>query len=250
MSPKPITEKTTRPAHRFHIDSRLSLGAELQLPGRVGRHIAALRLQEGDELTLFDGHGGEYAARLTRWRGNEARAKVLSWADTERESSVSVTLALGVSAGDRMDYAVQKATELGVQRIVALDTSRSVVKLSGARAEKRLAHWLGIAVAACEQCGRNRVPAMALKQFDEFLGEPRAGLGLLLALEADRRLADLPRASAVSLLIGPEGGLSREEHARAVHAGFQAIRFGPRVLRTETAPLAVIAAVQSHWGDC
>jgi 16S rRNA (uracil1498-N3)-methyltransferase len=150
-----------------------------------------------------------------------------------------------------MDYAVQKATELGVNGIVPLETERSVVKLSGPRAERRVAHWRGIAIAACEQCGRNRIPAIReVTALPSFLSEQRAGAALLLALEAEQGLRDLQPATACTLLIGPEGGLSADERARAMRNGFTPVRFGPRVLRTETAPLAVIAALQATWGDC
>lgn len=245
-----MISKTDRPAHRFWVNSPLSAGADIELPGRAGRHAVALRLREGDEITLFDGRGGEYEARLLRL-GQNARAHVSAWRDIERESPVRVTLALGISASERMDYAIQKATELGVADIIPLATSRSVVKLSGPRAERRVAHWQSIAVAACEQCGRNRIPVVrGVTAFLPFVSGERQAPGLLLSLDAEKRLRDLPPAAACTLLIGAEGGLSGEERAHAIQAAFVPVRFGPRVLRTETAPLAVIAALQAAWGDC
>jgi 16S rRNA (uracil1498-N3)-methyltransferase len=245
-----MSQTSERPAHRFWVDSPLRVGARIDLPERAARHAGVLRLREGDEVTLFDGLGGEYTARLERTRHRTA-VLVLAWDGAERESTVDTTLALGVSSADRMDQAVQKATELGVTRIVPLETTRCVVRLSGPRAERRLAHWHAVAVAACEQCGRNRVPSIhPVTGLDDFLaGEPH-GVRLLLALEAERRLRDLEPSSRCTVLIGPEGGLSGEERSRAVRAGYAAVRFGPRVLRTETAPLAFIAALQAQWGDC
>ncbi|OFZ72328.1 MAG: 16S rRNA (uracil(1498)-N(3))-methyltransferase [Betaproteobacteria bacterium RBG_16_64_9] len=246
-----MSQTSERPAHRFWVDFALSVGAEVELPERVMRHVAVLRLREGDELTLFDGRGGEYRTRLERLRQGHAAVRVLAWDGVERESTVDITLALGVSSAERMDYAVQKATELGVTQIVPVDTARCVVRLSSQRAERRLAHWHGIAVAACEQCGRNRVPSIRpVTGLADFLRTDAHGMRVLLALDGQRRLRDVQPASAFTVLIGPEGGLTEDERSRAVRAGFAAIRFGPRVLRTETAPLAVIAALQSLWGDC
>jgi 16S rRNA (uracil1498-N3)-methyltransferase len=236
---------------RFWVEDRLSPGAMLDLPAEVARHVAALRLREGDAIALFNGAGGEHAATLARVAKNQCVAKIGERRDVERESTLQITLALGISAGDRMDFAVQKATELGVVRIVPLETERAVVRLAAPRAERRLAHWRAVAVAACEQCGRNRVPELApVVAFDEFLQQPGEGLRLLLSPAAGKRLADFVRSEAVTILIGPEGGLSPGERSRALERGFSAVRFGPRVLRTETAPLAAIAALQALWGDC
>ncbi len=171
----------------------------------------------------------------------------------ERESPLAITLAQCLSSADRMDITLQKSTELGVSRIVPLASERSVVKLSGERADRRVAHWRNVLVAACEQCGRNRVPEVAaITDLADFLGVPgrRRGLRLLLAPDASRDLRSLEPASAVTLLVGPEGGLAPQERRHAEASGFVPIRFGPRVLRTETAPLAAIAAMQALWGDC
>ena len=151
-----------------------------------------------------------------------------------------------------MDATLQKSTELGVYRIVPIASERSIVKLSSDRADKRVAHWRNVVIAACEQCGRNQVPEVgAIIGFDAFLGQAAAdGLRLLLAPDADRDLKQLEPPGKVTLLVGPEGGLAPEERQRAEKRGFLPVRFGPRVLRTETAPLAVIAAMQALWGDC
>ena len=181
-----------------------------------------------------------------------ARARIGSKSPIDRESPLAVTLAQCVSSGDRMDLTLQKATELGVRRIVPLESERSIVRLSRERADRRVAHWRGIVSAACEQSGRNRVPDVdAITPLDEFLATPGTEeLRLLLSPEASSDLKALPGARAVALLVGPEGGLSVAERGRAAAKGFQAVRFGPRILRTETAPLAAIAAMQVLWGDC
>src|SRR3990170_5913858 len=143
---------------RFFIDGPLASGAEVELPDRVVRHVAVLRLRIGDSLTLFNGTGGEHECALSRIRKNSVRARVIAWHDLERESGIEITLAQGLSGSDRMDYTMQKATELGVRAIRVLTTERSVVRLSDERADRRLAHWRNVVTSACEQCGRNRLP--------------------------------------------------------------------------------------------
>ncbi len=247
-----------RPAPRFHVPSRLAPGATLDLPERPARHVQVLRLGEGDAITLFDGSGGEYAAVLGAVRKDRVVARLGAFRDIERESPLEVTLALGVSAGDRMDVAIQKATELGASAIVPLTTERSVVRLSGERAEKRMAHWEGVAIAACEQCGRNRVPAISAPTgFADWLGatlDRDLGARVMLAPDGEQSLRGLLGGPgpirSITLLVGAEGGLSPQEGALAVRAGFIGVRFGPRVMRTETAPLAVLAALQALAGDC
>ena len=245
-----VSESTAR-APRLWVDQGLAPGATIELPAPATRHIAALRLRDGDAVKLFDGQGGEWSAELLRVDRDRASAKLLAWHDLERESPLTVTLALGISSGERMDFAIQKATELGVNAVRPIATLRSVVRLKEERAERRIAHWRGIAIAACEQCGRNRVPVIEpVLPLLEFVSLPGAGARLLLSPEADKSLKDLTPASTLTLLIGAEGGLTPEERADALHYGFVAMRFGPRVLRTETAPLAVLAAIQAAWGDC
>ncbi|MFM9971772.1 MAG: 16S rRNA (uracil(1498)-N(3))-methyltransferase [Burkholderiales bacterium] len=242
-------------APRLWSAQALAAGASIELSESALRHVAALRLHEGDPVTLFDGSGGEWSAELQRVARDRAYAKLKAWHDVERESPLSITLALGISSGDRMDYAIQKATELGVNAVQPIATTRSVVRLKEERAERRLLHWRGVAIAACEQCGRNRVPEiLPVLDLLEFVVTPPQGLRILLSPGAERSLKDmaseLATATALTLLIGAEGGLSDQEREDALHYGFVPMRFGPRVLRTETAPLAVLAAIQAGWGDC
>jgi len=242
----------SRATPRFFAPVDLPLGAEIRLPERAVRHCTVLRLRRGDTITLFNGRGGEFTAELTRTSSANALARVLSALNPERESPLSIALAQCVSAGDRMDIALQKSTELGVSKIIPVASERSVVKLSGERAEKRAAHWRNVVIAACEQCGRNRIPEVAaITDILDFLDPvPGNGMRLLLAPDSGQNLKQLAPPREVTLLIGPEGGLTERERGDAERAGFLPIRFGPRVLRTETAPLAAIAAMQSLWGDC
>jgi|SRR5882672_1936717 len=246
--------KTSAPraAPRIFAPLDFALGAEIRLPDRVAHHLAVLRLHRGDSVTLFNGRGGEFTAELVRVSAGQAWARLLTSHKRERESPLSVALAQCVSSGDRMDATLQKSTELGVSRIVPIASERSVVRLSGDRAEKRVAHWRNIVIAACEQCGRNHVPEVAgITDIEAYLdAEDAAGLRLLLAPEGGQTLKQLPRPEKVALLVGPEGGLTERERMSAERAGYVAVRFGPRVLRTETAPLAAIAAMQALWGDC
>ena len=237
---------------RFFAPVQLSLGAEIDLPERVARHCAVLRLRRGDAVVLFNGEGGEFSAELTRLSRGDARARVISRQAPERESPLAIALAQCVSSGDRMDTALQKSTELGVSRIVPIASERSVVRLSSDRAHRRVAHWRNVVIAACEQCGRNRIPEVtAITDLAAFLSAAASdGLRLLLAPDAERDLKQLEPPREVTLLVGPEGGLAPEERQRAESSGFVPVRFGPRILRTETAPLATIAAMQALWGDC
>jgi 16S rRNA (uracil1498-N3)-methyltransferase len=242
---------TSRAPIRFYVEAPLFPGADIELPERVVRHVAVLRLRAGEEITLFNGAGGEYCARLASLARERYTARVEAQRDVDRESPLSIILALGISSGDRMDYAVQKATELGAAEIWPITTERSVVRLSEARIDRRLAHWQSIAVAACEQCGRNRLPQIArAASLREFLSCSAPGTRLLLVPDGAARLRELPRTERLTVLAGPEGGLSADENNQALKAGFVGVRFGPRVLRTETAPLAAIAAIQALWGDC
>src|SRR5215472_662002 len=199
-----------RAAPRFFAPVDLALGAEIRLPDRAAHHLAVLRLRTGDTVTLFNGHGGEFTAELVRIPAGQVWARILTSRDPERESPLRVALAQCVSSGDRMDTTLQKSTELGVSRIVPIASERSVVRLSGDRAEKRVAHWRNVVIAACEQCGRNQVPEVAaITGIEAFLdGLEPEGLRLLLAPEAGRTLKDLARPEKVTLLVGPEGGLT------------------------------------------
>jgi 16S rRNA (uracil1498-N3)-methyltransferase len=209
----------------------------------------------GDSLTLFDGQGGEYDARINEFGKDAVHVTVAEHRLVERESPLAVSLAQGISRGERMDLVIQKATELGVSRIVPLITERSVVKLDAKQAEAKLRHWRAIAISACEQCGRNRVPELAdVVKFHEYLRDARtagaASHRLLLSPTGEARIRDLDGdISTVTVLIGPEGGLTEVEQESALAVGFTAVRLGPRVLRTETAALAALTAIQQRFGD-
>lgn len=237
---------------RFYLDQPLAPGARFSLPPGPARHAArALRLAVGDTIILFDGHGGEYAARIERIHKDEVAVSVAGFAEVERESRLRVMLAQGISSGERMDYTLQKAVELGVTAIQPIAARRSVVKLAGERADKRVAHWQGVVAAACEQCGRNQVPRVAPPlTLADWLGRHADGRLLFLSPLAETRLADLAAPAGMDCLVaGPEGGFEADEIAALRAAGAQAVRLGPRVLRTETAALAALAAMQTLWGD-
>ena len=245
-----------RPGARFHLQQALAIGAQLSLPRDAAHHaVRVLRLGTGDLLTLFDGLGGEYCAEVVSIARGELVARTTAFDPIERESPVVTCLVQGISSGDRMDYTIRKAVELGITRIVPVFTERSVVRLSGDRADRRRDHWTALATAACEQCGRNRIPGIAAAQpFMAWLPETDAAAGadtrLLLAATASTRLAAMPRPDGpIMLLAGPEGGLTDTEIALAVSRGFGGVSLGPRILRTETAAVAALAAIQSLWGD-
>lgn len=221
------------------------------LDENAARHVArVLRLNLGAELTLFDGYGGEYPATIVELGKRLVEVELGTQRASEVESPLQITLAQGISKGERMDYTIQKAVELGVSRIVPLDTERSVVNLKGERQEKKQAHWRGVIISACEQCGRNTLPQLLLQQhLDTWLQSGIDGTGLLLDHRAETSIDSLHVSGAVTLLIGPEGGLSEQERERALEAGYQGLRLGPRVLRTETAALTALAALQSRFGD-
>ena len=243
---------TRRSATRLYCDAPLSPGAEVTLPEAAAHHaVSVLRLQVGDALNLFNGEGGEYRAILVAANKRETRARLLEFDATERESPVDITLALGISAGERMDYSLQKATELGVTAIQPLATERSVVKLADERADKRVQHWQHVVIAACEQCGRNRVPSVApVRKLFAYLADVDRGKRLLvLSPDAGTPLKQVAPAAAAVLLIGAEGGLAPAEYQAAQASGFEPVRLGPRILRTETAPVAALAVLQALWGD-
>ena len=238
-------------APRFYTQQVLSAGGEVTLEEAPSRHIAgALRLKPGASLRLFNGEGGEFLARLLSVGKRQVTVSVESHYPQDRESALAVTLGLAVSRGERMDYAVQKSTELGVARIAPLITERTEVRLKGERLEKKQRHWEQVAISACEQCGRNRPPLIdPMQAFDSWVAGEHAGLRLVLHRRAGTSLGELPTPNAVTLLIGPEGGLSDAEINAAEGAGFQSLALGPRVLRTETAPVAALSILQFHWGD-
>jgi 16S rRNA (uracil1498-N3)-methyltransferase len=226
-------------------------GEIVVLPEAVAHHaVRVVRLSVGESLTLFAGTGGEYAATLTRVDKRGAAVRLDAFDSVDRESPLAVTLAQGIAANDAMDYAVRKAVELGVAAIQPVVTARSAALPSGEREERRLAHWRQIAIAACEQCARNRIPDIAAPQpFGGWLSAWTSG-GVILAPCAPESLASLPQpASPLALVVGPEGGFERSEIDAAAARGFAAVRLGPRVLRTETAGVAALAAMQALWGD-
>nr|MBL8411365.1 16S rRNA (uracil(1498)-N(3))-methyltransferase [Dechloromonas sp.] len=238
---------------RFYCREALSPGAHVELPEPVARHaVRVLRLPPGAPMVLFDGRGGEYPARIERIERDRVLAELGAWQEVERESPLRVTLVQALQAGEKMDFTIQKAVELGISDIVPVESRRSVMRLTGDRAGKRVAHWQGVAASACEQCGRNQVPLVApLEKLENWLARPANGaLRLMLAPDAAETLASLPPpAGEVQLLIGAEGGLDPQEVIAAGQAGFRPVRLGPRVLRTETAGLAALAAIQALWGD-
>lgn len=221
------------------------------MAGQAHHAIHVLRLQTGDAITLFDGRGVEYAALIRRIDKSGLTLAVTARSEIDRESPLKVILAQGVSSGERMDYTVQKCVELGISAIQPLMTQRSVVRLAGERADKRVAHWRAIAVAACEQCGRNFVPeVLPVQSLTTWLGALQSATRYLLSPGAPTRLRELGRPeSPITLLVGPEGGWNDEETLAARVAGFTPLALGPRVLRTETAAVAALAALQAIWGD-
>ncbi|MBX3611890.1 MAG: 16S rRNA (uracil(1498)-N(3))-methyltransferase [Hydrogenophaga sp.] len=226
---------------RFFCATALAAGAELALPAGAARHVQVLRLQPGDTLTLFDGAGGQWQAAVQRMGRSEVVVRVGTHEAIECEAPRTVTLAIGMPANERMDWLVEKATELGVARIVPLHTQHSVLRLSGERALKKQAHWQAIAQSACEQCGRNRVPVIgAVTDLDAWLSASQGERIVLSLAEGTMPLQQRVSDEAVSLLLGPEGGLSPAEDARARAAGFAPATLGPRVLRAETAALAAL----------
>ncbi|MDE2439923.1 MAG: 16S rRNA (uracil(1498)-N(3))-methyltransferase [Betaproteobacteria bacterium] len=237
---------------RFYCREALSPGAHVELPEPVARHaVRVLRMPPGAAMVLFDGRGGQYKAHIERIERDRVYAELGHWEEVECESPLSITLVQALQAGDKMDFTIQKAVELGVRNIVPVESRRSVLRLAGERAAKRVAHWQGVAASACEQCGRNQVPLVApLEKLENWLARPtHVPLRLMLAPDAEDTLLSIPPAKDVELLIGAEGGLDPQEIIAARQSGFRAVRMGPRVLRTETAGLAALAVLQALWGD-
>ena len=236
---------------RFHFPDRLPAGGEVALPDALAHHaLRVLRLRDGEAVVLFDGSGGEVEARLAV-RGKAVFAQLGEARAVERESPLRIVLVQALASGDKMDWVVQKAVELGVHAVQPVQAERSVLRLAGERADKRVAHWQQVAVAACEQCGRNRVPEIRpLQALAPWLGAHRDALNYVLAPGGAAGFADEPEPKdVVHLLVGPEGGWSEVEIAAFDAAGCRPVRLGPRVLRTETAGLAAVAALQARWGD-
>jgi 16S rRNA (uracil1498-N3)-methyltransferase len=236
---------------RFYCPQPLASGAIVDLPESVAHHLHVVRMQPGAALTLFDGRGGQYAAQLADIGKKRASATVLAHEAVEAELPYAVTLAQGLPEGTKMDWIIEKAVELGVAAIEPLAAQRSVVRLSGERLEKRLAHWLGVIEAASEQCGRNRLAQLApVAEFGRWLAAPAAQPRILLSPRASESLAGWAQRTGpqpLTLMVGPEGGFTREEEDAALAAGALALSIGPRVLRTETAALAAVAMLGGIW---
>ncbi len=240
--------------NRFYCPDKLALGAVVKLPESAAIHaVRALRMSEGDKAILFNGDGFDYACEFTTVKKNSVTAKVNGRNEVNNESPLNITLLQGISSGDRMDYTIQKAVELGVKHIQPIATERSVVKLNQERAKKRLIHWQNVVNSACEQSGRAFVPAVALplSLSDWLANNPKNNsCRILLNPVGAKRLAELEKPSnEIELLIGAEGGLSQNEIEIASNHGFQSIILGPRILRTETAAVTAISSMHTRWGD-
>lgn len=237
---------------RIYVPGPLKVGDEIALPADASHHLVdVLRLKNGSQLRLFNGDDGEYSAQLCAVARGQTRAKIAAHHAVDRESPLAVTLVQGVSRGTRMDYTLQKSVELGVAAIVPVLCERSALRLDAQRRRNRVAHWRGVVINACEQCGRTRPPKLAEPvSFADWLDSYQGDPGLILDPQAETRFADLARPTdGLLLVIGPEGGLSVTELAMCQTAGFRLLALGPRVLRTETAAVAALAAIQTLWGD-
>jgi 16S rRNA (uracil1498-N3)-methyltransferase len=234
---------------RLFVDADLKAQTRLALPEDAAHHAArVLRLREGDAAVLFDGRGGEYEARLFMPGRGRVTAEIGEWRDIERESPLAVTLVQAVSSGEKMDFTIQKAVELGVAAIQPVLAVKSVVRLSAEREEKKLAHWKRVVIAACEQCGRNRIPQVGEPAPLDRYRAPSGSSKILLSPAGAQALAGLAKGP-VALAVGPEAGFSAEEERLLERAGFVPARLGPRILRTETAALAALAALNALAGD-
>ncbi len=237
---------------RIHVDIELSAGSECLLPSSAAHHVRdVLRLERGAELVLFNGRGGEFEAEVLAVSRSEVRAALGAWRAGIAESPLAVTLVQSISRGERMDYTIQKAVELGVQHIVPVTSSRTVVRLDAARADKRLEHWRGIVQHAAEQSGRTRLPSVAsVVSLPAWLAETAKLRVYMLDPLATCSLAAQPLPGGdVAIVAGPEGGFSSDEREQMAAAGVVPVRLGPRILRTETAALCALTIMQARWGD-
>ena len=237
---------------RILTEQTLSPGREIVLNEAETRYTSqVLRLRSGQPLILFDGSGVDYEAELTRCDRRTCIVRVIRELSREQPSRLRLHLGIGISRGERMDFAIQKSVELGVTAITPLFTERGTVRLKAERLEKRLGHWRGVVRSACEQSGRNRLPVLhQATAFDDAISDVSDGTKLLMDPTATARIGDLePAGPSVCILCGPEGGLSEREISTAAERGYRRIGFGPRVLRTETAGPALISALQTLWGD-
>ena len=237
---------------RFYVDFALSPDSVVELPDDVVHHLNVLRVKNTEEIVLFNGNGKAYPALPEVLEKRRASVRILREEVTDNESPLNITLVQAVSAAERMDFTLQKSVELGVTEIRPVISERCVVRLSGERAEKRVARWQEIVVSACEQSGRNIVPkVLPLVTYAQALQQlPQETAKLLMSLNRAQKLSDVrPQSGKVVFMVGPEGGWTEKEEQQAFDAGFQSVTLGKRVLRTETASLAAIAAMQTLWGD-
>lgn len=244
---------------RFYCNEQITVNHHFELPDNVRHHaLRVLRLKQGDSIILFNGNGGEFLAEIISIDKNTSTIKIKQHTAYERESPLTITLAQAICANEKMDWIIQKAVELGVSCIQPIATTRSVVRLSNDRAIKRTQHWQQILIAACEQCGRNRIPiVLPPLPLPHWLGDKKicelpSETNFILLPHAEKKLSDFtkpPDTGALTLLVGPEGGFTPEEAKAATLANFTPLRIGERILRTETAALATIAAMQTLWGD-
>ena len=237
---------------RFYVDFALIPDSVVELPYNVVRHLNVLRVKNTEEIVLFNGNGKAYLALPEVLEKRRASVRILREEATDNESPLNITLVQAVSAAERMDFTLQKSVELGVAEIRPVISERCVVRLSGERAEKRVARWQEIVVSACEQSGRNIVPkVLPLTTYAQALQQlPQETTKLLMSLNRAQKLGDVrPQSGKVVFMVGPEGGWTEKEEQQAFDAGFQSVTLGKRVLRTETASLAAIAAMQTLWGD-
>jgi 16S rRNA (uracil1498-N3)-methyltransferase len=237
---------------RVYSPQTMAIGDCIELEAGAARHLtSALRMNSGQLVTLFNGQGGEYTAELVDAQKGKASVRITEFDQTDRESSLSIHLAIGISRGERMDWIMQKATELGVSEITPLFTERCEVKLSGDRLDKKVGHWQQVAISACEQSQRNTSPIintpLKLEQWQQIV---MPHLNSFFIIELNQSLGDMRQPSGpIALINWPEGGLSEREIEQAISLDFSPLALGPRVLRTETAPLAAISILQSLWGD-
>lgn len=237
---------------RFFINETISSGCEKQLPADVSHHLKnVLRKQQGEHVILFNGLGGEYEAEIIHLAKKDVHVHIIEFRDIERESPLDITLAQGISKGQRMDFTIQKAVELGVHKIAPILNQRSNIQLKDDRKENRLKHWQQVIISACEQSGRNTIPELFMPMsVSEWLEQDTNSRKLVLAPEGQTRLSSLKGThEKTSILIGSEGGLSQDEINRAIDKGCLSVQMGPRIFRTETAALVVLSACQSLWGD-
>lgn len=236
---------------RLYIDQTINTGELIELEGSSAHYLSrVLRMEAGRPLILFNGQGGEYQAEIHALSKKTVSLKINAHVLTERESPLPIHIGIGISRGERMDWVLQKATELGVTSITPLFTERTEVRLKGERLDKKQQHWQQILISACEQCQRNRLPELnSACALEDWIPQAQDGLRYVLHHRSDGGLPDNPQRQPVSLLIGPEGGLSDDEISAAQAHQFKALTLGPRVMRTETAPIAALSVLQFLWGD-